>query len=205
VLLNTVPLGAYETAPDAFVLTDSRGRVRMVNEAAGSLLGCDPQDVVGRRCWGVVGLHTTDGAPLCQAKCRVRESLADDVPCVRQRAVRTSRSGVAREVDVFTMKVESTGRSWGVLHMIVPVDGDEARPEPELPVPAPAGVQGLKLLTRREMEILRALAAGESTNGIADDLFISLATVRNHVRAILRKLGVGNRLEAVLIWVSQFR
>jgi DNA-binding NarL/FixJ family response regulator len=52
---------------------------------------------------------------------------------------------------------------------------------------------------------LRALAAGESTNSIAGELFISLATVRNHVRAILRKLEVNTRLEAVLIWVSQFR
>ncbi len=204
-LLDAVPLGAFETSPDAFVLTDSRGRVRMVNEAAGTLLECDPQDAVGRRCWGIVGLHTPDGAPLCQAECRVRQRLADNAPCVRQHAVRTSRSGVSQEVEVFTMKIESTGRSWGVLHMIVPVNGDETRPSPELPLPGRAGIQGLKLLTRREKEILRALSAGESTNSIADELFISLATVRNHIRAILRKLEVNTRIEAVLIWVSQFR
>ena len=177
----------------------------MVNEAAGTLLECNPEEALGRRCWGIVGLHTANGAPLCRAECRVRQRLADNAPCVRQHAVRTSRSGVTQEVEVFTLKVESTGRSWGVLHMIVPVNGDETRPAPELPVPGPAGVRGLKLLTRREKEILRALAAGESTNSIANELFISLATVRNHVRAILRKLEVNTRLEAVLIWVSQFR
>ena len=61
---DAVPLGAYETSPDAYVLTDSRGRVRMVNEAAGQLFECDPADAVGRRCWGVVGLQTPDGAPV---------------------------------------------------------------------------------------------------------------------------------------------
>ena len=177
----------------------------MVNEAAGTLLECNPREVLGKRCWGVVCLQTLGGAPLCRAECRVRERLAGDVPCVRQRAARTSWAGAVQELDVFTIKVESTGRSWGVLHMIVPVNGDETRPDPEIPVPGPVGVQGLKLLTRREKEILRALAGGESTNGIADRLFSSLATVRNHIRSILRKLEVSNRLEAVLIWVAQFR
>ncbi len=202
-LLNAVPLRAYETAPDAFLLTDSRGRVHMVNEAAGALLECDPQDAVGRRCWGIVGLRTLDGAPLCAAECRVREKLGKNAPCMRQRAMRFSRSGIPHELDVFTLKVESTGRSWGVLHMIVPVSGEETGPE--LPVPGPKGVKGLKRLTRRETEILRALAAGESTESIAEDLCISLATVRNHIRAVLLKLQVNSRLEAVLIWVSQFR
>ena len=203
--LNAVSLGAYETAPDAFILTDSRGRVRMVNEAAGALLECDPQDAVGKRCWGIVGLRTPDGAPVCGAECRVRAKLSENTPCMRQRAVRISNLGVPHELEIFTLKVGSTGRAWGVLHMIVPVSDGEACLEPELPVPGPHGANGLKRLTRRETEILRALAAGESTGSIAEDLCISLATVRNHVRAVLRKLQVNSRLEAVLIWVSQFR
>ena len=203
--LTTVPLGAYETAPDAFVLTDSRGRIRMVNETAGVLLECDPRDAVGRRCWGIVGLRAPDGAPMCRADCNVREKLRRNAPCIRQRAMRISRSGESRELEIFTLKVESTRRSWGVLHMIVPVADGDAPPEPGLPSPGHERAAGLKRLTRRETEILRALAAGESTAAIADELCISLATVRNHVRAVLRKLEVQSRLEAVLIWVSQFR
>jgi len=203
--LNTVPIGAYEAAPDAFILTDSRGRVRMVNGAAGALLECDPQDAVGRRCWGIVGLRTMDGAPLCGRECRVRGRLRENAPCVRQRAVRIARSGTRHEVDVFTVKVESTDRSWGVLHMIVPASDGDAGSEPKLPEPLPGELNGLRRLTCRENEILRALAAGESTESIADDLCISVATVRNHVRAILGKLQVHSRLDAVLIWVSQFR
>jgi len=203
--MTAVSLGAYETAPDAFILTDSRGRLRMVNEAAGHLLECAPQDAVGRRCWGIVGLRTQDGAPVCAAECRVRRKLGKDEPCVQQRAVRMSSAGHAHQLDVFSLKVESTGGSWGVLHMIVPVATTAEAAEPKLPAPGLKSVDGLNRLTRRETEILRALAAGESTESIADDFCISLATVRNHIRAILRKLRVNNRLEAVLIWVAQFR
>jgi PAS domain S-box-containing protein len=53
-------------------------------------------------------------------------------------------------------------------------------------------------LTPRQLEVLRALAGGSSTRQIADSLGISVETVRNYVRAILRALEVHSRLEAVL-------
>jgi DNA-binding NarL/FixJ family response regulator len=52
-------------------------------------------------------------------------------------------------------------------------------------------------LTARELEVLRVLAAGVSTNAAAESLGISTATLRAHVQAILRKLGAHSRLEAV--------
>jgi len=52
-------------------------------------------------------------------------------------------------------------------------------------------------LTARELEVLRLLARGSSTNTAASTLGISTATVRAHVQAILRKLGAHSRLEAV--------
>jgi DNA-binding NarL/FixJ family response regulator len=51
-------------------------------------------------------------------------------------------------------------------------------------------------LTRRELEILRRLAGGASTQTMAAELHVSPATVRNHVQNILAKLGVHSRLEA---------
>ena len=44
-------------------------------------------------------------------------------------------------------------------------------------------------LTRRELQILRLVAAGESTKATAARLHVSPATVRNHVQNILSKLG----------------
>jgi PAS domain S-box-containing protein len=52
-------------------------------------------------------------------------------------------------------------------------------------------------LTGRQLEVLALLAQGQSTEAIAGQLFISPATVRNHVTAILAELGAHSRLEAV--------
>jgi LuxR family transcriptional regulator, regulator of acetate metabolism len=53
------------------------------------------------------------------------------------------------------------------------------------------------LLTKRELEVLRLLAEGQSNQGIADALVISGATAKFHVASVLRKLHVANRAEAV--------
>jgi LuxR family transcriptional regulator, regulator of acetate metabolism len=52
-------------------------------------------------------------------------------------------------------------------------------------------------LTPRQGEVLRHLAAGCSTLQIAEHMGLSVETVRNHIRAALRKLGAHSRLEAV--------
>jgi two-component system, NarL family, response regulator LiaR len=57
----------------------------------------------------------------------------------------------------------------------------------------------LGLLTNREMEILQAIADGKSTVEIAESLFISVSTVKTHVKSILAKLGVHSKLEAVTL------
>jgi len=52
-------------------------------------------------------------------------------------------------------------------------------------------------LTPRELQVMQLLAEGASNQAIADRLFISLHTVRNHVQRIIAKLGVHSKLEAV--------
>jgi DNA-binding CsgD family transcriptional regulator len=56
--------------------------------------------------------------------------------------------------------------------------------------PGPAG------LTAREIDVLRLLAAGHSNQEIADELFISLPTVKVHVSHVFAKLGVDSRVAA---------
>lgn len=60
--------------------------------------------------------------------------------------------------------------------------------------PAPAQ----ETLTRRELEVLRLLAAGLSNRGMADQLGISERTVRSHMSHILGKLQLNSRMQAAL-------
>jgi DNA-binding NarL/FixJ family response regulator len=58
-------------------------------------------------------------------------------------------------------------------------------------------------LTPRELEVLALLAAGHSTEVLVRELFLSVHTVRNHVRNIMVKLHAQSRLEAVAIATKQ--
>lgn len=59
------------------------------------------------------------------------------------------------------------------------------------------GSSSAETLTKREIDVLRKLADGLTTEQIAGELFVSVNTVRNHVNNIIRKLNVHSRLEAV--------
>ncbi|WP_337288724.1 LuxR C-terminal-related transcriptional regulator [Candidatus Methylomirabilis sp.] len=52
-------------------------------------------------------------------------------------------------------------------------------------------------LTRRELQIVTLMRTGATTAAIAEQLFISKTTVRNHIQNIFSKLKVHSRLEAV--------
>ncbi|MET8687728.1 LuxR C-terminal-related transcriptional regulator [Streptomyces sp. NPDC004732] len=52
-------------------------------------------------------------------------------------------------------------------------------------------------LTRRELVVLRALQENVPLRGIADNLHVSLNTVRSQTRSVYRKLGVGSRAQAL--------
>ncbi|MGH9076136.1 MAG: response regulator [Acidimicrobiales bacterium] len=69
----------------------------------------------------------------------------------------------------------------------------------------PSGGEDLPapVLTNRELEVLRLMARSRSNREIADELFISENTVKNHVRNILEKLHMHSRMEAVLYAVRK--
>jgi pimeloyl-ACP methyl ester carboxylesterase/DNA-binding CsgD family transcriptional regulator len=63
---------------------------------------------------------------------------------------------------------------------------------------APDPGEDLAALTSREREILSLVAGGATNQAIADQLFISEKTVRNHLTAIFDKLGVSSRSQAIV-------
>jgi DNA-binding NarL/FixJ family response regulator len=98
------------------------------------------------------------------------------------RLVLRARDGSEHEVEVTARTEYEPGRHLAVLR----------------PVGEPrAG--GERLLSAREREVLRLLAAGANASEIADRLFLSRATVATHVRNAMVKLGAHTRIEAVVI------
>ncbi|MET9327574.1 LuxR C-terminal-related transcriptional regulator [Tsukamurella sp. NPDC003166] len=74
-------------------------------------------------------------------------------------------------------------------------------PSPRRAAPAPRVIKDDPVLTRREVQIMEMVAAGDANARIARRLVISEATVKSHMTHILRKLGAANRAEAVSMWL----
>jgi DNA-binding NarL/FixJ family response regulator len=78
----------------------------------------------------------------------------------------------------------AAARRWRAMSPETAADG---QPAPELPA--------LGALTGREREVLRLLLQGARVAKVSAELGITANTVRNHLKAIYRKLGVGSRIE----------
>ena len=99
---------------------------------------------------------------------------------------------------VGSLRAAAAGASWAspnvtaVLFERVRAGGE---PEPQ--------DDALAALTDREREILRLLADGRDNAEIGRELYISPSTVKNHISAILSKLGVHNRIQAAVYAVRR--
>jgi LuxR family transcriptional regulator, maltose regulon positive regulatory protein len=55
-------------------------------------------------------------------------------------------------------------------------------------------------LSEREMEVMRLILAGLTNQEIAEELFISLNTVKSHIKNIYKRLDVSKRAKAIARW-----
>jgi PAS domain S-box-containing protein len=155
---------------------DTDGIVRWLNPAAERLLG----DVRGRHFTSVVGPEDRTRARELFARKVLRTVSATETG-----AVLVSTGGARIDVEISAVPLEDGHRVVGVLGLLT---GHE---EEQTPPPAH--------LTPRQVEVLRLLEQGRSTKQIAQELHLSTDTVKNHVRHLLRALGVRSRLEAVAL------
>ncbi len=111
-------------------------------------------------------------------------------------AVRTvHRGGVQLEPSIASKVVAEFSR----LHSPTESAAGTAPPPTTPPASRPAQPSGLvEELTPREREVLRLIASGASNREIADQLFISEGTVKNHISSILGRLGLRDRTQAAI-------
>jgi PAS domain S-box-containing protein len=174
------------TTGDALFVFDDELTIRSWNAAAEALTGHAAGDVVGRRCWDVLGGNDETGALVCHAGCSHARLAREGWPVRRHDVVIRTETG-RRRVALSTIALTRASPRL-FLHVM--------RPVPDPTVERHGTGDGIGL-TPRQLQVLELLADGRPAKQIADRLRISVATVRNHIRAILLELGAGSQLEAV--------
>ena len=191
---------------DAMVAIDAEFRIIAWNEAATELLGYPATEALGKSCSEILCWRDRTGNAVCGGFCPAAAPGGPD-------EVIETREVLGRSADGKTL--------WLSASTIVPPIGlrDRCRlvhlireialpPELERVVverlagwsPATAAGDGrLDVLTARERDVLVMLTEGLDGAAIAEQLFLSPATVRNHIQHILGKLGVHSRAEAVAL------
>lgn len=211
---------------EALFVTDDGGRIKHWNEGARRLTGYSEVEVLGKRCYSVL-CGRRGGRSWCQADCCIRRSVRrGTLPTHVSLEVR-SRDGSRIPVAV-TFLVQKERSKKVIAHLMQDdsrqdqlrktvrearrllqgVEGDpsEATASSELPArPAPerGATVDLSILTRRELEVLRLMTEGLSTEAIGDRLGVSRLTARNHIQNALKRLGLRTRTQAVVAVLQQ--
>ncbi len=174
---------------------DGDGRIVLWNRSAERILGYTSQEVVGKRCTDVFGVSGAGRSGSC-AGCHLLfdADAGTHAQVFEMQAI--TRTGKRVWLGVSVVPASACGNV--TMHFfhdatdrrrLSDIVSDRAgRPEAD---------GAARTLSPRELEVLRLLVAGAGTRTAAARLHVSLATVRNHVQSIFRKLEVHSRLEAV--------
>jgi DNA-binding CsgD family transcriptional regulator len=169
----------------AMFACDRLQRIVAWNDAAERLVGLPRAEAVGKFCWEVVRATDPHGSLVCGTHCSRSRLGAHGWPVEPQELDVVSDHGRRRlAVDTLTVQDEDART---VVHVLHPAAGES---DGALRRPAPH-------LTPRQLDVLRLLAEGRPAKEIARQLWLSEATVRNHIRAVLRELESHSQLEAL--------
>lgn len=169
--------GALDHVNIPSYVIDNAGVVRWINEAGRRIVG----DQIGKQFTSVVAPEDTRRARELFARKLLGNTNVTDAPVT---VVDAKGNHVA--VEISSVPLRQGEHVIGVFGQVSDVV-EEPHDHPQLP------------LTPRQAEILRLLELGRSTTQIADELHLSRETVRNHIKHLLRAVGVSSRLEAVAV------
>jgi PAS domain S-box-containing protein len=204
-------LDVIARAGAAAFATDEKGRIAVWNKGAQEILGYPASQVLGKSCHEIICGRDVFGNRFCTRQCALA-IMAEQHETVRhfELDVRNESGEVVTANVSIVVLPGPRAHQYTLVHLLERFDRHrevsalvhriltERHP---LPGSRPAGAERPSpespSLTSREIQILRLLAEGTSTKSIAESLFISVTTTRNHVQNILRKLDVHSKLEAV--------
>lgn len=204
---------------DGAFIIDNSHKVIFWNEAAERILGIPANEAKGLYCYEVLGGRDNQGRTLCQRYCWVAMNAqqSDPVPSIDVNAQTASGARTWINVTTFAVPMHGLGNGQMIVHlfrdanqkkrnehlveefrqMAKRVRGEINTAELASITRKPEPEPYIEDLTARQSEVLLLLTHGLGTAEIAETLTISVSTVRNHIQAILNKLGVHSRLEAV--------
>jgi len=165
--------------------TGTDNRILDWTPACERLTGIDAADAVGRPCWEVMAGRAADGGIVCHPGCSTARLAKEGWPARCEVHMRTPFGLRQIAASIIVLQDESHRT---ILHVLR---------EASEPVVVPPINGRPPRLTHRQREILSLLVEGVRAKQIASRLGLSETTVRNHIRAILRELGVHSQLEAV--------
>ena len=193
---------------DAVFVVDPEYRLARWDAGAESLTGFLAEEMVGKPCYDALNGEGQDGMPFgIHVHSAVRLAWAGR-PYHGYDARVFTRSGGERWIAVSSLAVETEEGPYVICLMR---DAQEAHETLEMarhliqlsrhehPIKGGAGRErrDAPVLTPRQREVLGLMASGKTAGEIGRELFLSQATVRNHIRALLQALGAHSQLEAL--------
>jgi len=156
------------------------------------------------------GLGTLQRLQAARNKTRVIVLTASDDKNEFVQAMKLGTSGIvlkqtATELLIKSIRKVHAGEIWldshttaAVIRQFVAAEEQQQAPPPPPPLQAPQRDRERSPLSQREREIVALVAQGFKNKEMAEKMFISEQTVKNHLHNIFDKLGVSDRLELAL-------
>jgi len=205
-------VAALDLAAEGAFLIDSNQRIIYWNPAAQEMLGYAPADVLGRSCYDIVRGHDDHDHIWCRGNCAVLAKARLGQPVETFSTLAASKSGEMRWINISILALAAPEDDTLIILHLFRDASDHKRREQfarqvlnlvenmqqiSLPSPATPGSVLIESLSQRELDVLRLMAQGHSTQQIAVALSISKSTTRNHIQNVYQKLNVHTRAQAV--------
>jgi PAS domain S-box-containing protein len=169
-----------------------------------ALSGVLSDEALGKPCYEAVVGEAEGGRPFCAHGCSVMHLAQEGRPVSSYEMRIRTRSGRRRWVSASNLTIETEVGPY-LVHLLRDAQGTHdtlemarglIRLSSKEEAPAPIR-QDVPALTPRQLEVLGLMAEGKSARDIGAELYLSQATVRNHIRALSQALGAHSQLEVL--------